>query len=306
MNHFISIAQRRTVDLTHLLDVSERLKKQLKATGRNDLILAGKTLAMVFEKPSLRTRVSFAVAMTQLGGNGLLLREDEVGLGRREAIADVAKVISGMCDGIMVRTFSHDALKELAKHATIPVINGLTDYSHPCQAMSDMLTLREHWGELSGKVMAYVGDGNNMARSLSVACGKFGMRFILAAPPAYVLPRDDMDRIMSQVPEMQFQVAHDPTEAVRDADVIYTDTWISMGQEDEKAKRLRDFAGYCVDEKLLAAAPKRAVVMHCLPAYRGVEITQGVLEGPRSLVFPQAENRLHFQKGLLAVLMGGM
>jgi ornithine carbamoyltransferase len=304
MKHFISIAQLSTAELTHILDVAERLKEQLRSTGRNEPILAAKSLAMIFEKPSLRTRVSFSVAMTQLGGNGFLLREDEIGLGKREAVQDVARVLSDMCNAIMVRTFSHDTLKALTKHATVPVINALTDYSHPCQAMSDMLTLREKWGKLSGKVMAYVGDGNNVARSLSVACGKFGMRFILAAPPAYVLPADDMDRIMSQVPEMQFEVTHDPAEAVREADVIYTDTWISMGQEQEKSTRMRDFAGFCVDEKLLAAAPARALVMHCLPAYRGLEISEAVLEGPRSIVFPQAENRLHFQKALLAVLMG--
>jgi ornithine carbamoyltransferase len=304
MKHFISIAQLSTAELTHILDVAERLKEQLRSTGRNEPILAAKSLAMIFEKPSLRTRVSFSVAMTQLGGNGFLLREDEIGLGKREAVQDVARVLSDMCNAIMVRTFSHDTLKALTKHATVPVINALTDYSHPCQAMSDMLTLREKWGKLSGKVMAYVGDGNNVARSLSVACGKFGMRFILAAPPAYVLPADDMDRIMSQVPEMQFEVTHDPAEAVREADVIYTDTWISMGQEQEKSTRMRDFAGFCVDEKLLAAAPAHALVMHCLPAYRGLEISEAVLEGPRSIVFPQAENRLHFQKALLAVLMG--
>jgi ornithine carbamoyltransferase len=305
MKHFISIAQSSTAELTHMLDVAQRLKEQLRTKGRNDPILAAKTLAMVFEKPSLRTRVSFSVAMTQLGGNGFLMRDDEIGLGRREAVQDVARVLSGMCDGIMVRTYSHEALKLLAKHASVPVINALTDYSHPCQAMSDVLTLRERWGGLSGKVMAYIGDGNNVARSLSLACGKFGMRFILAAPPAYVFPPEEMDLIMSQVPELQFQVTHDPAEAVRDADVIYTDTWVSMGQEEEKSVRLRDFAGFCVDEKLLAAAPARALVMHCLPAYRGLEISEAVLEGPRSIVFPQAENRLHFQKGLLAVLMGG-
>jgi ornithine carbamoyltransferase len=306
MKHFISISHESTAELTHLLDVAERLKRQLREQGRNDPILAGKTLAMVFEKPSLRTRVSFAVAMTQLGGNGLLLRDDEVGLGKREPVQDVARVLSGMCDGIMLRTFAHETIVALARHATAPIINGLTDYSHPCQAMSDMLTLREKLGNLSGKVMAYIGDGNNVARSLSVACGKFGVRFVMATPPAYALPRDDMDRIMSQVPSLQFSVTNDPIEAVREADVIYTDTWISMGQETEKTKRMRDFTGFCVDEALLAKAPGHAVVMHCLPAYRGLEISAGVMEGPRSLVFPQAENRLHFQKGLLAVLLGGM
>ncbi len=289
-----------------MLDVSISLKRQYKSIGKNAPILAGKTLAMIFEKPSLRTRVSFAVAMTHLGGNGLLLRHEEVGLGTREPVADVARVLSGMCDGIMARTFEHQKIIELAKYATVPVVNGLTDYSHPCQAMADLMTLEEHFGDLAGRTMAFIGDGNNVARSLSVACGKFGMKFILAAPGGYELPGDDIDRIMSQVPEMDFVTMSSPTDAVREADVIVTDTWVSMGQEEEKARRLRDFSGYRVDSELLAVAPPHAVVLHCLPAYRGLEISEDVFEGPRSLVFKEAENRLHFQKGLLAVVMGGM
>jgi ornithine carbamoyltransferase len=306
MPHFISIADHSTEELKHLLDVAGRLKKQLKETGRNDPILAGKTLAMVFEKPSLRTRVSFAVAMTQLGGNGLLLRQEEVGLGSREPVEDVARVLSGMCDGIMARTFEHEKMTGLARWASVPVINGLTDYSHPCQAMADLMTLQEHFGNLEGRSLAFIGDGNNVARSLATACGKLGMRFILSSPGGYELPEDDVDRIMAQLPAMDFELVRDPAEAVREADAIYTDTWVSMGQETEKARRLKDFAGYQVDEKLIAAAPKHAVVLHCLPAYRGLEISAEVMEGPRSLIFPEAENRLHFQKGLLAVLMGGM
>jgi ornithine carbamoyltransferase len=305
MQRFIAIAEHSPEALKHVLDVAAQLKAQLRRDRRNDPLLAGRVLAMIFEKPSLRTRVSFAVAMNHLGGMGMVLSRDEVGLGTREPVQDVARVLSGMCDGIMARTFEHEKIKQLAHHATVPVINGLTDYSHPCQAMADIMTLGERFGELRGRTMAYVGDGNNVARSLSVACGKFGMRFILASPPGYELPREDLDRIMSQVPEMDFEVTHDPADAVRDADAIYTDTWVSMGQEAEKQRRLRDFAGFIVDEKLLAVAPKHAVVMHCLPAYRGLEISEGVVEGPQSLIFPQAENRLHFQKGLLAVLMAG-
>jgi ornithine carbamoyltransferase len=216
----------------------------------------------------------------------------------------VARVLAGMCDGIMARTFEHEKVTSLAKWSTVPVINGLTDYSHPCQAMADTMTLQEHFGTLKGRTLAYVGDGNNVARSLSVACGRFGMRFILASPPAYELPREDVDRIMSQVPEMDFVVTNDPIEAVREADAIYTDTWVSMGKESEKQKRVKEFAGFQIDEKLLARAPAHAVVLHCLPAYRGFEISDAAMEGKQSLVFPQAENRLHFQKGLLAVLMG--
>jgi len=306
MKHFISISENTVADLQHFLDVSLRLKNQLRTAGQNEPILTNKTLAMIFEKPSLRTRVSFAVAMTQLGGNGLLLRDEEVGLGRREPVQDVARVLSGMCDGIMARTFEHEKITGLAKWATVPVINGLTDYSHPCQAMADIMTLQEHFGSLKGRTMAYIGDGNNVARSLSVACGKFGIRFILSSPPSYELPPGDVDRIMSQVPEMDFEIMHDPTDAVHEADAIYTDTWVSMGQESEKAKRVKDFQGYQINEQLLSKAPSHAVVLHCLPAYRGMEISDGVMEGKQSLVFPQAENRLHFQKGLLAVLMGGM
>jgi ornithine carbamoyltransferase len=306
MKHFISIAQHTSAELQHMLDVAHALKKQLKITGKNDPILQNKTLAMIFEKPSLRTRVSFAVGMTQLGGNGLLLRGEEVGLGTREPVQDVARVISSMCDGIMARTFEHEKVLGLAKWSTVPVINGLTDYSHPCQAMTDIMTLQEHFGDLKNRTLAYIGDGNNMARSLSIACAKFGMKFILASPKDYELPSDDLRTIQSQVSEMNFTATSDPTAAMRNADAIYTDTWVSMGQETEKAKRLQDFTGFQIDEKLLSIAPKHAVVLHCLPAYRGLEISDAVIEGKQSLIFPQAENRLHFQKGLLAVLLGGM
>ncbi|HXE54065.1 MAG TPA: ornithine carbamoyltransferase [Tepidisphaeraceae bacterium] len=306
MRHFIAIADCTEAELRHVMDVSLRLKKQLKETGRNDPVLAGKTLAMIFEKPSLRTRVSFAVGMTQLGGNGLVLRQEEVGLGTREPIQDVARVLSSMCDGIMARTFEHEKVTGLAKWSGVPVVNGLTDYSHPCQAMADLMTLIEHFGNLKGRTMAFIGDGNNVARSLSVACAKFGMKFILAAPQGYDLPADDLNRIRAQVPQMDFRTTRDVREAVRNADAIVTDTWVSMGQEAEKARRVKEFAGFQVNDTLLAAAPNHAVVLHCLPAYRGMEISEEVMEGPRSLIFPEAENRLHVQKGLLAVLMGGL
>ena len=304
MTHFTAIADCTSEELQHVLDVAVRLKKQLRQSGHNDPILAGKSLAMIFEKPSLRTRVSFAVAMTQLGGSGLLLRQEEVGLDTREPLKDVARVLSGMCDGIMARTFEHEKIKSLARWATVPVINGLTDYSHPCQAMADLMTLQERFGQLRGRTLAFIGDGNNVARSLSVACARFEMKFILASPPGYQLPADDVARLRQQVADMDLRITQDPLDAVRSADAIYTDTWVSMGQEAEKAKRVKDFAGFQVDERLLAAAPKHAVVLHCLPAYRGMEISDAVMEGPQSLIFPEAENRLHFQKGLLAVLLG--
>lgn len=306
MTHFVSIAERTSPELRHYLDVARRLKHQYKSTGHNDLLLNGKTLALIFEKPSLRTRVSFSTAMIHLGGTPIYLRHEEVGLGVREPVKDVARVLSGMCDGIMARTFEHQKIRDLAKWATVPVINGLTEYSHPCQAMADLMTVEEHFGKLEGLTMAFIGDGNNVARSLSVACGRFKMKFILAAPAGYELPSDDIDRIMAQVPEMDFVTIADPKEAVRRADVIYTDTWISMGQEAEKAKRIKDFSGYQVNQDLLNAAPDHAVVLHCLPAYRELEISDAVMEGPQSLIFPQAENRLHFQKGLLAALMANV
>jgi ornithine carbamoyltransferase len=304
MNHFIAVADCSHEELRHLLDVAIRLKTQYRSTGRNDPLLAGKTLAMIFEKPSLRTRVSFAAAMTQLGGSPLILRNEEVGLGSREPVKDVARVLAGMCDGIMARTFEHEKVVGLAKWSKVPVINGLTDHRHPCQAMADLLTIEEHFGKLKGRTIAFIGDGNNVARSLATSCGRFGMRFVLACPSPYEIPGDDLDYIMARVPDLDFALTEDPNEAVREADVIYTDTWVSMGQEAEKEKRIRDFKGYVIDEKLLENAPRQAMVMHCLPAYRGLEISEEVMESDRSLIFPQAENRLHFQKGLLAVLLG--
>jgi len=306
MRHFIAVSDHSTDQLRHMLDVSKRLKKQLKETGNNDPVLAGHSLAMIFEKPSLRTRVSFAAGMVQLSGSTMMLRGEETGWGKREPVKDFARVISSMCDGIMARTFSHENITELAKWSSVPVINGLTDYNHPCQAMADVMTVEEHFGKLAGLTMAFVGDGNNVARSLASAAGKFGMRFVLASPAGYEFKAESVDKIMAVVPELDFVTVHDPREAVREADVVVTDTWVSMGQEVEKQRRIQDFAGFQVDAALLSAAPKHAMVLHCLPAYRGLEISEEVMEGPRSLIFQEAENRLHFQKGLMAVLMGGM
>src|SRR4051812_24503810 len=237
MKDFVTISETPVELLRHYLDVAHRLKQQYKSARRNDPVLAGKTLAMIFEKPSLRTRVSFAVAMTHLGGSGMVLRPDEVGLGIREPVQDVARVLSGMCDGIMARTFEHEKVTSLAKWANVPVINGLTDYSHPCQAMADLMTLEEHFGDLKGRTLAFIGDGNNVARSLAVACGKFGMKFVLASPPGYELPQHDVDHVMQACPEMDFTITREPRDAVENADAIYTDTWVSMGQEAEKARR---------------------------------------------------------------------
>jgi ornithine carbamoyltransferase len=302
---FISLADTSIEMLQHYMATARRLKKQYKETGHNDPIARGKVLACIFEKPSLRTRVSFETAMYHLGGNALYISPTEIGLGTRESVPDVARVLSGMVDGIMARVFEHQKLRDLAAHGSVPVINGLSDYSHPCQAMADLMTAEEHFGRLAGLTFAYVGDGNNVARSLMVACAKFGVKFRIAAPPGYELERELVDRIMGQCPTLDFASAHDPKDAVHEADVIYTDTWVSMGQEAEKAKRLPVFRPYQINEDLLAAAPRNAVVMHCLPAYRGVEITDSIIDGPRSVIFQEAENRLHFQKGLLAVVLGG-
>jgi ornithine carbamoyltransferase len=303
MRHFISLSDCQSTELGHVLDRASKLKQEIKSGVKNAPILEGKTLALIFEKPSLRTRVSFEVAMTHLGGRGLVLRDDEVGLGRREPVKDVARVLGSMCDGIMARVFEHDKLVELARHSPVPVINGLSDYNHPCQAMADMLTIREHFQKLQGLTLTYIGDGNNVARSLAVACAQFGLRFVITTPPGYDLPRDDIERIRSRLPSLDVEAVRDPLEAVRNADVLYTDTWTSMGQEQQKLQRIKDFAGYSIDGRLLQAAPSHAIILHCLPAYRGYEISDDAVEHDRSRIFEQAENRLHVQKGLLAVLM---
>jgi ornithine carbamoyltransferase len=305
MKHFISIADTPFAELEHVMNVAKRLKAQLKSAGRNEPVLAGKTLAMIFEKPSLRTRVSFAIGMTQLGGTGLLLSRDEVGLGTREPVKDVARVLASMADGIMARVFEHGKLIELARYSSKPVINALSDYSHPCQAMADLLTIDEHFGKLAGLRLAYIGDGNNVARSLAVACSKFGMKFSIVTPKGYELPPEDLKKIKAKMPEFDVDERPTPIDAVKDADIVVTDTWVSMGQEEEKAQRVAQFKGFAIDESLLSHAPGHAIVLHCLPAYRGYEISEAVFESDRAKVFQEAENRLHAQKGILAVLMGG-
>jgi len=274
--------------------------KALFRQGALPASLERKTLAMIFEKQSLRTRVSFETAMTQLGGHALNLAPTDIGLGKREETRDVARVIGGMCDGIMARTFSHGLVRELADHAPVPVINALTDYTHPCQAMADAMTIEEHFGELAGRTVAFVGDGNNVARSLAAACAALEMRFVLASPEAFRLEEQFVSSLGAAA---AFRWADDAKNAVADADVIYTDTWVSMGQEDEKARRVEAFAGFQVNADLLAAAPDHAVVLHCLPAYRGYEITDEVFEAHAEIILQQAENRLHFQRTLISVLI---
>lgn len=306
MQHFLSIIQTTPQQLDHLFDVAFELRQQRLLGQPNKPVLAGKTLAMIFEKPSLRTRVSFEQAMLDLGGHAIRLGWDEVGMGKRETPADVARVLSGMVHGIMARVYEHQKLVELAAHSAVPIFNALSDESHPCQALADVMTLIDEFGrDLAGRTLAFVGDGNNVAHSLAIICGKLGMNFILASPPGYELPAESTDRIKAHLPDMNFQMTHDAVQAVRDADAIYADTWVSMGQEEQVAQRRKTFAAYQINGDLLAAAPGHAIVLHCLPAYRNVEITDAVIDGSRSRVFPQAHNRLHAQKGLLAVLMGG-
>jgi len=303
MKDFISIETCSVEELNELLALSIELKQLYKNGGR-DLCLSGKTLAMVFEKTSLRTRISFQVAMDNLGGNAIYLKPDDIGIiGKREPAKDMARVFSRYVDGIMARTFDHETINELAKYADVPVINALSDWSHPCQAMADLQTIQEHRGDLKGLKIAYIGDGNNVARSLAYACAKFQMKLDVASPAEYELDNESIDGANAICENTVTQLS-DPVKAVKDAAAIYTDTWVSMGQEDEKKQRIEDFKGFQVNGELMSNAPADAVVMHCLPAYRGLEITDETAESDNSVIFDQAENRLHFQRALLKYLMG--
>ena len=303
MKDFLAINDCSTDQISELLELSASLKKVYKSGGR-DLCLAGKTLAMLFEKPSLRTRMSFQVAMTDLGGSSIYVKPEDIGgIGKREPVKDMARVLDRHVHGIMARVFKHITLTELADFAEVPVINALSDWSHPCQAMADVLTIQEHLGALEGVKIAYVGDGNNVTRSLAYACAKLGMKITIASPAGYELNSKSIDHANSIAADTAVQT-NDPVAAVAEANIIYTDTWVSMGQEEEKQKRVSDFQGFTVDSELLKAAPAGAKIMHCLPAYRGYEITDEAVESPNSIIFDQAENRLHFQRGLLKKLMG--
>ena len=301
MRHFLSIQECTAQELRDLLTLSAELKRQQKQ-GTLQQTLKGKVLAMVFEKASLRTRMSFQVAMSDLGGQAINLKPDDIGiLGQREPVKDIARVLGRYVDGIMARTYMHQSLLDLAQYANVPVINALSDWSHPCQAMADLLTIHEHCGRLAGIKLAFIGDGNNVARSLAFACAKFDMRMTVASPAGYELDADSIKAANQEHPCLEQM--QDPVQAVKDADVIYTDTWVSMGQEAETAARVKSFDGYQVNADLLSHAPK-AKIMHCLPAHRGHEITDEVFESPNSVIFDQAENRLHFQRALLQVLLG--
>ena len=304
MKDFITIADYASAELQGLLDLAVSLKRE-RQSGGNQPLLKGKVLAMIFQKPSLRTRVSFDMAMRHLGGDALYLSPAEIGLGKRESIADVARVMSGYVDALMARVFDHQHVVELAHWCTIPVINGLSDYNHPCQALADVLTIQEKFGSLAGVNVAYVGDGNNVAVSLLHACAKLGANFTIASPEGYTLnPKAvEIGRQIAAETKTKITLLRDPHEAVKGAHVIYTDTWTSMGQEEETRQRELVFPPYQVNSTLVAEADPDAIVMHCLPAHRGQEITDEVADGPHSALFPQAHNRMHAQKAILVHLL---
>lgn len=306
MRHFLAIADLSKTEIENLLDLSLKLKKE-RAKGGNKPLLAGKTLGMVFQKPSLRTRVSFEMAMHHLGGQAMYLSPAEIGLGQRESVPDVARVLAGYVDAIMARVFDHQHVLTLAEYSKVPVINGLSDYNHPCQALADVLTILEHKKRLAGLTVAYLGDGNNVATSLAHLCAKLGMNFRIGAPPDYELPTPVVIKARELAAESGSQIFEtvDPYEAVHEADVVYTDTWTSMGQEAETEKRKAVFPPYQVNATLLSKARPDAIIMHCLPAHRGHEITDEVADGPNSAIFPQAENRMHAQKAILVTLLDG-
>ena len=300
----ISIHDLEIGEVALILDVAAKLKRKQKK-GEPHQYLKGKSLAMLFSKASTRTRTSFEVGFYQLGGHPIYLSDDASQIGRGEPVKDTARVLSRFVDGIMIRTFSHESVIELAKYASIPVINGLTDLLHPCQALTDLFTIQEKMKVLKGRKMVYVGDGNNMAHSLMYAAAKVGMNMVCACPKGY----QPDPHVLAEAQEdashtgCTITVEEDVMKAVKGADVLYTDTWASMGQEEEHEARKKIFAPYQINAELLAAARPEAIVMHCLPAYRGEEITDDVIEGPQSVVFDQAENRLHVQKAIMALLM---
>jgi ornithine carbamoyltransferase len=301
---FLRVNDWSAVDLLSILELADRLKARQRERVEHRH-LEGRTLGMVFQKPSTRTRVSFEVGMFQLGGTALYLAAGDLQLGRGETIKDTAHVLSRYLDGIMIRTFAQADVDELAEHADIPVINGLTDEFHPCQALADVMTIRERLGSFDGVRVAYLGDGNNVCHSLMVACAKLGMSFVAATPAAYEPSAEVVGWAQAAAEDSgaSVELVREARAGAEGADVLYTDVWTSMGQEEERERRLSDLAGYQIDERLLALASERAIVLHCLPAHYGEEITEDVLYGPQSAVWDQAENRLHAQKALLALVV---
>ncbi|HVU87207.1 MAG TPA: ornithine carbamoyltransferase [Pirellulales bacterium] len=302
MRHLLTLADLKSGEIERIFAITEDLKTKYQ-NGLREALLPGRVMALLFEKPSLRTRVSFEAGIINLGGHSLFLGDD-VGWGSRESISDFGRVLSEYADVVVVRTKSHDKLVELAKFCKCSVINGLTDLDHPCQALADLYTLRELVGSLAGETLAFIGDCNNVARSLAMGCGKTGMRFAIAAPKEYQFDAAFLKSLKHEVPDLDLLITTDPHEAVKDAAAVYTDVWTSMGQEAESAVRRKAFASYQVNAALMKRAPSDAYFMHCLPAHRGEEVTDEVIDGPASIVVAQAANRLHAQKGILAWLLG--
>ncbi len=301
MRHILVPEDLSAHEIEAIFAISKDLETKYTA-GTRDALLPGRMLALVFEKPSLRTRVSFEAAMAHLGGSSVFLGEDAGFSSSRESVADFGRVLSEYADAIVCRSKSHDTIERLAAAASVPVINGLSDYCHPCQALADVYTLKQHVGRVAGLTLAFVGDGNNVARSLAVVCGLLGMRFVLAAPKAYQFDDAFRKHLKTLLPNAEIVETTDPVAAVKGAAAVYTDVWASMGQEKERAKRLEDFKAYQVNEALMKHCPD-AIFMHCLPARRGEEVTDGVIDGPQSVVVEEAANRMHVQKGLLAWLL---
>ena len=304
---FLSITDLSAKEILGIFTMALKLKKEFKGKGSNKGFFKGKTLAMIFEKPSLRTRISFEAEMTQLGGHAIYLGPADIGMGKRELISDIAKVISSMADIIMARVFSHRTVEELAANSIVPVINGLSDLEHPCQILADLLTILEVKGGFDGLTIGYVGDGeNNVTHSLCLASAILGINFNCGSPKGYFMNKDVVAKakIIAKKTGVKILETILPQDAVKGADVVYTDTWISMGDEAEKEKRLKIFRPYQVNEKLMSFAKKDAIFMHDLPAYRGNEVSVEVIDGPQSVVFQQAENRLHAQKALILFLKG--
>lgn len=301
VRHFLTLEDLSSNEILGLFKDSAKLKEDLKA-GKKLKYLSGKSIGLIFHKPSLRTRVSFEAGITKLGGNSIFMESDYATFGVREPIRDHAKVMSRYVDGIVIRTFDHDKMLEFAKNSDVPVINGLTDYNHPCQAVTDLFTVKEHFKSLNAQKLAFIGDGNNVSRSLAIICMKLGVQFALAHPKGYGFSKDFMDKFSAK--EKAFlQLTEKPNEAAKDASVFYSDVFTSMGQEAETAKRIKIFKGYQVNQELVKQGRKDAIILHCLPAHRGEEITAEVIDGPRSLIYEQAENRMHTQNAIMKMLI---
>ncbi|MDD5796243.1 MAG: ornithine carbamoyltransferase [Oscillospiraceae bacterium] len=301
MKHLLKLEDWTTREITDCLNLADQLKYEQKHSIEHKL-LKGKTLGMIFEKASTRTRVSFEVGMTQLGGYPLFLSSNDLQIGRGEPVEDTARVLSRFLDGIMIRTFKQEEVEALAKYGSIPIINGLTDYCHPCQVLADLMTIREFKGKLDGLKMCFIGDGNNMMNSLVVGALRMGMSISVACPEGYEPPQHIINFAAEY--EDKFEMVRKPLDAAKDADVVYTDVWASMGQEEEKKIREKAFAGYQVNKELMAVTNKECMVLHCLPAHRGEEITADVFEEHANEIFEEAENRLHAQKAVMVKCMG--